>query len=59
MSKDEVLRAFSVALDDRGAMKDGNVLADELRRRGESFLMKDRSGLVDAVKEWLCSDDAG
>ena len=56
MTKEDVLQSFGVALDTPGAEKDGNVLADELRRRAARFVTKDRSGLVEATREWLCSN---
>jgi hypothetical protein len=58
MAKEDVLRSFGLALATQSAVKDGNVLADELRRRAATFATRDRMGLVDAVREWLVSRDA-
>ncbi len=58
MTKEDVLRSFSMALETPAAEKDGNVLADELQRRAARFVTKDRAGLVEATRDWLCSNDA-
>ena len=53
----EILADFRSALHLPGVEKSGNILADELKRRAQRYLEKDRVGLVDAVEEWLEARD--
>lgn len=53
MTKEDVLASFEVAWLNPATAKDGSVLADELERRAAVFVVSDRTGLVDAVRDWL------
>ena len=53
MTKDRVLDRFEDELADPAYEKDGSLLADALRSLGHGFLKSDRSGLVEALRNWL------
>ncbi len=57
MSKAQVLSAFEEALELPEAAKSGNLLAEELRRRASAFVLTDRDGLIEAVRDWLDSGE--
>jgi hypothetical protein len=57
MSTRDVLADFRSALRVPGVEKSGNILADELRRRADRYIVNDRAALVGAVREWLDARD--
>src|SRR5262245_16747475 len=53
MSKDDILTALETDMNDPGAYKSGEYLEEHVLMHARYFLSADRSGLIEALREWL------
>ena len=53
MTKEEVLNQFATDFSDPGSEKSGEYLREHVLRRAERIVQSDRSGLVEAMRDWL------
>ena len=53
MSKADVLAALETDMNDPGAYKSGEYLEEHVLMHAQWFLPVDRSGLIEALREWL------
>ena len=53
MAKTDVLEVFDSALNDPGALKSGEYLEEHIVNYAKEMFINDRTGVIDALREWL------
>ena len=53
MEKEDIIAAFETEFQDPGAIKSGEYLEDHVLDVAKSIINKNRSGLVEVMREWI------